>query len=501
MQPVRRLLAAILLLTGLAACSADRPATPPPASPARSAPPVTTAPAMTRPGPLNIVFVLTDDLATNLVPFMPHVQALAARGTSFSQYTVTDSLCCPSRASIFTGKYPHNTGVFTNTGPDGGLPTFQRYGNEKSTFATDLQRAGYRTGFFGKYINGFQPSSKHVPPGWSTWAAGGDAYAGFNYNLLENKKIVAYGKKPADYVTDVLSAKANAFITASAKARKPFVAEVATYAPHLPYTPAPRDAKRFPEVKAPRDASFGKLPTNPTPWIAGHGPLTAADLASIDRDFRERVRAVQAVDRMVASLQATLERAGVADRTVVIFSSDNGLHMGEHGLMPGKQTPFDTDVRVPLIVAGPGIARGATVAEPVENIDLRPTFADLAGAPVPAGVDGVSLVPLLAGAPPADWREVALVEHHGPPRDPKDPDYQPWRNANPPDYRAIRTPGFTYIEYGDGTPEYYDNATDPAQAHNIAGTLSPERLARLRSVMAALGSCRGQQACQAAGQW
>ncbi len=132
----------------------------------------------------------------------------------------------------------------------------------------------------------------------------------------------------------------------------------------------------------------------------------------IDRDFRERVRAVQSVDRMVASLRATLARAGVAERTAIVFSSDNGLHMGEHGLGPGKQTPFDTDVNVPLIVAGPGIAPGTTVTLPAENIDLRPTFAEWAGLRPPPGVDGSSLVPLLRGERPVGWREVALIEHH-----------------------------------------------------------------------------------------
>jgi arylsulfatase A-like enzyme len=446
------------------------------------------------------VLVLVDDLAMNLVPYMPHVRELAARGTSFSDYTVTDSLCCPSRASLLTGRYPHNTGVFTNTGPDGGFATFRWLGNENSTFATDLREAGYRTAFLGKYLNGYFPESRHVPPGWTTWAAGGNAYTHYNYDLLEDGRIRHYGAEPADYLTDVLGRKATAFITDAAAARKPFLVEVSTYAPHLPYTPAPRDAKAFKDVKAPRGPSFGKQPTGATPWLAGHLPLTAPEIRLIDRDFRERVRAVQAVDRLIGSVRATLERTGVAGRTVVVFTSDNGMHMGEHGLNPGKQTAFDTDGNVPLIAAGPGITPGATVPVPAENIDLRPTFTDLAGIATPSDLDGASLAPLWRGETPAAWRKVALIEHHGPPTDPADPDKQPWRNANPPDYQAIRTTTFTYVEYGDGVREYYDNATDPDQLHNIAHTLSPDRLAQLRETVRKLSACRGQVACRAAGR-
>ena len=397
---MRRLLTSMILVLGLAGCGSDD-TTPPPGTP--SPPPSAAAPAVPpRSGErTNIVLVLVDDLALNLVPSMPHVRKLAAQGTSFTDYTVTDSLCCPSRASLLTGKYPHNTGVFTNTGPDGGFATFRRLGNERSTFATDLRGAGYRTGFFGKYLNGYFPSTRHVPPGWTTWAAGGNAYHHYDYDLFEDGRIKHYGRKPADYLTDVLSKKATSFIRSSAAAGQPFLVEVSTYAPHLPYTPAPRDAQKFKKVKAPRGPSFGRQPTGATPWLAGHLPLTAADRRLIDRDFRERVRAVQAVDRMLGSVRATLTRAGVADRTVVVFTSDNGLHMGEHGLNPGKQTAFDTDINVPLVAAGPGIGPGAVVTLPAENIDLRPTFAELAGVRPPADVDGSSLVPLWRGQTPA----------------------------------------------------------------------------------------------------
>jgi N-acetylglucosamine-6-sulfatase len=464
---IRRVLVAGLVLPLLGACSSpssDRP------EPART----------------NIVFVLTDDLALNLVQYMPHVQALAKTGTSFANYTVTDSLCCPSRSSIFTGKFPHDTGVFTNSGKDGGYGTFHGRGNESATFATDLQEAGYRTAMMGKYLNGYLPKNKTVPPGWTEWDVAGNGYPEYNYNLLENGRIQHYGH---DYLTDVVSAKAANFITASAAAKKPFLVEVATFAPHAPYTPADEDKDKFTGLTAPRTAAYDTLPSAAPPWLASRAALTSAEQKAIDRDFRKRVQAVQSVDRMIGSLQQTLTKAGVADDTLVVFSSDNGYHMGEYRLNPGKQTAFDTDVRVPLIMAGPGVAAGATVTQPAENIDLRPTFTDLAGIATPDGVNGRSLRPLLAGHAPADWRAAALVEHHGPDGDPADPDYPAKNGGNPPSYAAIRSTQYTYVEYADGTKEYYDHAKDPDQLHNTAAQLPADQAARLHHTLTGLVAC------------
>src|SRR5437763_9690988 len=123
----------------------------------------------------NILFVLTDDLAWNLVKYMPHVQQMRRQGVTFARYFVTDSLCCPSRSSIFTGRFPHDTGVFTNGGSDGGFNVFHSRGEETSTFAARLQSAGYLTGMMGKYLNGYQAAGKvdgktaYIPPGWNEW--------------------------------------------------------------------------------------------------------------------------------------------------------------------------------------------------------------------------------------------------------------------------------------------------------------------------------------------
>ena len=120
--------------------------------------------------------------------------------------------CCPSRSSIFTGRYPHNTGIFTNGGDDGGFATFKKRGEEQSTFATSLQQAGYRTAMMGKYLNAYNPDHDPPAPGWSDWDVAGLGYTEFNYDLNQNGTVHKYGHAAKDYLTDVISSKAQSFI-------------------------------------------------------------------------------------------------------------------------------------------------------------------------------------------------------------------------------------------------------------------------------------------------
>jgi len=457
-------------------------------------------------GKPNIVFVLTDDLSWNLVPYMPQVRELQREGMTFNDFVVTDSLCCPSRASILTGRFPHNTGVYTNGGKDGGFRYFHNHGEEADTFATSLQGKGYRTALMGKYLNEYQPTFKaggtepYVPMGWTEWDVAGGGYGGYHYKLNENRKVVEYGGAPEEFLTDVLADKGASFIKRSARAKKPFLLEVSTFTPHAPYTAAVRHLDEFPDLGAPRGPQYNKLPTAAPPWLANRKPLPPAELLAIDHAFRKRVLAVQAVDDLIAKLRATLKAAGVADDTYIVFASDNGYHMGEYRLGPGKMTAFDTDVRVPLVVAGPGVPGGRRSIAAVSNIDLAPTFEEAGGAPIPATVDGRSLLPLLRGGSDDSWRTANLVEHHGPVVRPDDPDRPEPGGGNPPDYAAIRTHTFTYVEYRDGSREYYDLVHDRDQMHNLAGSLSAVRLRELHTQLTHLTSCRSGATCWSAGQ-
>jgi N-acetylglucosamine-6-sulfatase len=454
--------------------------------------------------PPNIVFVLTDDLSTNLIRWMPQVQALEARGITFNNYFVSDSLCCPSRASIFTGDYPHDTGVFTNVGSDGGISAFWANGDEQHTFNLALQNAGYETAMMGKYLNGYLqgPSrsplpDSYVPPGWNEWDAIGWGYPEYDYPMDVNGTVQNFGHSPGDYLTNVLARKGVQFIDQSAQSGHPFFLELATFAPHFPYTPAPRYAHAFAGLTAPRPPSFDVLPTNAPQWLAGHPPLSQGQLDSIDRVFRRRVQDVQSVDDMIARIEDALAAHNMLSNTYIVFSSDNGLHTGEYRLMPGKLTAFDTDIKVPLVIAGPGIAPDTTTDAITENVDLAETFAALGGTSL-AG-DGHSLVPLLGGSTPASWRNAALIEHHGPDTSPQDPDAQSQDSGNPTTYEAMRTPDLLYVEYADGERELYDLHSDPYELNNIAPFAPPTELAQLHAELAALEQCHGGSACWAAG--
>src|SRR5689334_5806352 len=211
----------------------------------------------------NVVFILTDDLSMNLVPYLPNVLRMERDGTTMSRFYVVDSLCCPSRAATLTGEYPHNNGVIKNGGSGGGYPAFETHADELKTFGLTMQQAGYRTGFIGKYLNGYHGRVDPPAPGWSVWDGVGNGYHEFHYAINENGRPKWYGGKPRDYLTDVLAGKATGFINTARAADKPFMLEVATFAPHAPYVPAPRYRHADPWLRLPRTPAFDRLPTNP----------------------------------------------------------------------------------------------------------------------------------------------------------------------------------------------------------------------------------------------
>jgi arylsulfatase A-like enzyme len=451
-------------------------------------------PAKKRP---NVVFVLADDFSWDLVPYMPHLRSMQRRGVTFKRHFVANSLCCPSRAAIFTGAYPHNSGIYENAGADGGFLGFRRHGLETATFATALEEGGFRTALMGKYLNSYPTHSRYIPPGWTDWVGSDRVYAGYNYDLNENGKISYHGFGPDDYITDVLARKGSSFIE-DAAGERPFFLELATYAPHKPYTPAPRHANLFPGLRAPRGPAFDRPNLNGPRWLQRR-PRTPWEIAMIDYTFRDRVRSVRAIDEMIGRIQATLRDRGLADDTYIVFSSDNGYHLGQHRLLPGKMTAFDSDVRVPLIVTGPGVPAGRKIERITQSIDFNATFAELGGVRPSVLSDGRSLVPLLHGKRVGRWRRAALIEHRGPDMRPDDPDL-PVPNAGdpPPTYEAIRTPFGLYVEYRNGDREFYDLKRDPAQIHNRYWSLRPQRVARLQATLNRLRACRGRASCWAA---
>ena len=482
----------VVCVAALTGCTTSPPSPPPSGSPSTIGTPATTGP---RP---NIVLVLADDLSTNLLPYMPNVQALQRRGMTFSSYFVTDSLCCPSRASIFTGGYPHTTGVFTNGGKDGGWRVFRANGGEEQTFAKALHEAGYRTAMIGKYLNGYQKPSEvpgPIPPGWDEWSVVGGVggYGNYDYWLNVNGRNEFHGRKESDYFTDVLAGRAETFLRGTGDG--PFFMEVAPFAPHHPFVPPKRHEKAFPGLTMPRTKAYGKAPAPTDPqWLQGIPKLTEEDGRRIDVEFRKRAQSALGVDDLVGRITTLLEEQGRLDDTYIVFSSDNGFHLGERRMRMGKETPYDHDVRVPLVVAGPGVPPGSTTDLLTENVDLAPTFTELGGAKSPAFVNGRSLVPLLRGETPSVWRKAVLVEHrYAPTAAQKGPDRESL--VTPPDYSALRFATALYVEYATGEVEYHDLTTDPLQLTNTATELDPTTRQALHGSLGALAGCVGAAGC------
>jgi N-acetylglucosamine-6-sulfatase len=420
--------------------------------------------AQTTAGQPNFVFILTDDMRKDDLKYMPKTRNLiGAQGMTFEKAFVSNSFCCPSRATIMRGQYAHNTGVWGNSdGPDSGWQGYKNHGNEQDNIATRLHDGGYRTGLFGKYFNTYDLSA--VPPGWDDWFATQSGGGVFNFYVNDNGTRKYFPKSNSNYVTDVLSRETQSFIGDSVGAGKPFFAYVAPKAPHEPATPAPRHAHAFDGEKAPRLPSFNEEDVrDKPPSIRALSLLSSTQIAQIDTLHEGRAESLQAVDELVEAVVGTLRDKGVLSSTYIFFTSDNGWHEGEHRIQQGKWRPYEEDIHMPLVVRGPGVAAGSTTYKLVLNTDYLPTFTDLAGEQIPHYVDGRSLRPVLDGSV-TSWRSAILLE----------------AAANHSQaYRGIRTVSTNtitkrkYVEYAGGARELYNLETDGYELTNSYDAAAP----------------------------
>ncbi len=323
-----------------------------------------------------------------------------------------------------------------------------------------------------------------MPPGWVEWYGVSGGINFFNYKLNENGQIIAYGNSPEDYLTDVLAAKAVDFIqrVASDGSGQPFFMYIAPYAPHQPATPAPRHEQEFPGVLAPRTASFNEEDVSDKPtWVRNLPLLNPSQIANLDSLYRKRLQSMLAVEDLIENLIQTLRKTRQLRNTYIFFSSDNGFHLGQHRMQAGKNSAFEEDIRVPLIVRGPGVPRGHVVEHLAVNIDLAPTFGELAGAHAADFLDGRSLVPLLGHDPPSvdNWRQAFLLEAG-------------FISGNRV-FEGIRTVRHTYVEYRNtGERELYDLENDPDQLQSNHDTADPTLIDQLASWLALLRVCAGE---------
>ncbi|MET9342063.1 sulfatase [Nonomuraea sp. NPDC003804] len=446
----------------------------------------------------NIVLILADDLEYGTLQNFPAITShLVRQGASFDRAIVTNSWCCPSRASLLRSQYVHSHTVWTNTAPEGGFDRFHLAGLENSTVGAWMRGAGYRTGLMGKYLNHYPGTSvpaTYVPPGWDQWAVPVKRlYEEYDYTLNENGRLVEYGWDEEDYLEDVLARKAKEFV--SAPGTQPFFLYLAPVAPHNPANPARRHADAFPDAQAPRTPNYNQADVHKEPqWLRDLPEISWAGEERIDERHRARLRAMLGVDDLVNTVVTALQAAGKLDNTYIFFASDNGFHLGTHRLRLGKTTPFEEAVKVPLVVRGPGVAPGSTITALTQPVDYAPTFAELAGIPAPAFAEGRSLVPLLRGLNPPSWRRNALIEFARPTNQAAN------RQTLTPAYAALRTATHTYVKYVTGETQLYDLTTDPYQLNNLAATAPPELLSNLQARLDAMRTCSGAT-CRTADAW
>ena len=414
------------------------------------------------------------DLAAGSESCMPSVQSLlVANGTTFLKGEVTQSLCCPSRASILTGQYSTTHGVTNNDGSDL---------DDSSTVATWLDDEGYRTGLFGKYLNGYGSGTlaNYVPPGWDSfhafhgfsnrdnpytdypwinWDSGGSIEV-TRYNDADSASEAACADGNL-YSTDLICAQASDFLEGDAAT--PFLLYLAPAAPHNPNTPADRHIGAFNTVVPAQYPDYDAVPSPNPPAYLPTQSLGSNFFNRVTNALRAALRTNLAVDDMVTALVDQLAADGRLGNTVWVFISDNGYAAGEHRLT-NKQCEYLICHRVPfVVVCPPAVCAAATpgVTDPDHyalNIDIAPTIADLAGVAPTLAVDGMSLLPIIEDRS-AQWRTEWFLHESNPLVD---------------GIVAVAGDGVTYkyVELGTGELELYDLEADPFELVNLAGNSS-----------------------------
>lgn len=528
------------------AASAASAASAPPSA-ARLADPVTTtqrALAGSRP---NIVWILVDDMRADDLRYMPRTRRLlVARGVKFRNSFSPYSWCCPARASLLTGQYSHNHGVLS-IWPPFGFTSF----DDSSTLPVWLRRAGYRTLYLGKYLNGYgsmpRPgettgsSTTYRPPGWTRWHAAveglphthpkrGNPYHYYDTTLSNDSK--GYIALQGTYQTHAYAAITERLIAQFAPRPAPFFLVASYTAPHdgppwQPGDPTVPDGeggtKPFPvpatppSVRGMFDNRIADAPgagwDDPDPSdkpgylqsLERPGPV---ELAAMTKLARKRAESLEVVDRAVHRTVAALRRSKELGRTMILFTSDNGYYLGEHHLLRGKVITHEPSIRVPAVIRGPGVPRGEVRSDPMTSVDFAPTIAAVAGATPTAPVDGVSMLKTL-GSDRGWGRGILLTtgpdgESRTPFPGSRDTDMsgQPLgtEGAGEPDLRwllGVRTPRYSYWNLATGEEELYDVLADPEQYHNLAvdpayDAVKAELEATLTQLRACSGvSCRG----------
>jgi arylsulfatase A-like enzyme len=424
--------------------------------------------AASAPSPPNVLVFLTDDhRADGTLEAMPHTRAWFGQGgTRFPNAFATTTLCCPGRASLFTGRYAHNNGIRTN----GGWDLIQRL-DQRSTIQRYMKDAGYRTALVGKY---FYSWNQAVPPPYvDDWALTAGGYHNAYFTVNGQRRHVPYS-------TDFIAEHAVSLLQRyEANDAQPWFMYVGTHAPHEVTEPEAAYAQAPVGDWGGNPAVFEQDRADKPPWVR----WTATDFSRVQDLRRGQLRTLMSVDDLVGSVMSTVQGLGEGGDTLAFFLSDNGLMWGEHGPVD-KRYPYDQSTQIPFLVRWPGrVGAGATDHRLVANIDVLPTILEAAGLLPDPGfpVDGRSLLV-------RKQRRYVLLE------------YWQGREDGPPGWASIRTPTFQYIEwYQDDAAtitfrEYYDLFADPWQTANLLGDGAASNdpdVPALSAVLEQARSCKG----------
>ena len=413
----------------------------------------------------NIIFILIDDQRYDFLSFLDHpwietsnIDQLAANGMFFDNAFVTTSLCSPSRASIITGQYAHAHQVMDNDTP---LPA------DIPTFPKELQQAGYKTGFIGKWHMG---GNNDMPrPGFDHWVSfkGQGPYNDPTFNI-NGERVPREG-----YTTDLMTDYAVEFIRDNANKEQPYFLYLSHKAIHESFVPAERHQGHYADLKIPRPESFVNTEDNyedkplwlrrqRESWHGAERDYGIQNYGDFDNFFKLYSEAMLSVDESVGRVSQALKDAGQLEETVIVYFSDNGYMMGEHGLID-KRVMYEESIRVPCFVHWPEvITEPERREELILNIDLGPTMLELAGRLAPSSMHGYSFAKMLKGQPQL-WRDAFVYEYFIDPM-----------AVQTPTILGLRTDRYSYMTY-EGVwdiYELYDLEKDPDQHQNLLGNIS-----------------------------
>ncbi|KAF5301081.1 hypothetical protein FQA39_LY10900 [Lamprigera yunnana] len=445
---------------------------------------------------------------------------IGAEGVTFENAFVNTPICCPSRSTILTGKYIHNIGVKNNSlSGNCSSKHWQKY-HEPKSFPSLLKNANYTTFYAGKYLNTYGDEeiggTKHVPKGYDWWIGlkGNSRY--YNYTLSINGSAV---KLSNQYLTDVMKMYALSFLNQQRLKKDHFFMALATPAAHEPFTPASRHSKKFPNVKVHRTPSFNYTDSKKH-WLIRMPPkYLPTNVTILDNVQRQRLQTLLAVDELVFEIVHKLENIGVLKDTYIIFTSDNGYHVGQFVQPWDKRQPYETDIRVPFMVRGPLIHPNQTYMLPISAVDIAPTILDMAGVSIPHDIDGISLYKNMVKGTDSKYGDV-LIEYYGE-GDLKAVDDQcPWTNddnltvceintwckcqdSRNNTYICIRrfsnTLNFKFCRFFDNNNfmEAYNLLSDPYELKNIYEEMDEDWVRENLHALDLLRNCIGRQ-CRSA---